>query len=101
MNRVIQYGVAGGAGRRLLYPYGAAPNVEKKEEVTAVEIYMWWLDLELASKEWLRENLRASEVPPSVRTDIAAAGGPDPDAGDAVLSPADWDFIETQSEFVD
>ena len=101
MNRVIQYGGAGGAGRRLFNAYRAGPNVAKKEEVTAVEIYMWWLDLELASKEWLRENLRASEVPASVRSDIAAAGGPDPDAGDAVLSPADWDFIETQSEFVD
>lgn len=101
MNRVIQYGVAGGAGRRLLSPRGAAPNVEKKERVTAVEIYMWWLDLELTSKEWLREHLRASEVPPSVRKDIAAAGGPNPDAGDPVLTPADWDFIETQSEFVD
>ncbi len=69
--------------------------------MTAVEIYMWWLDLELASKEWLRENLRASEVPPFVRRDIAAAGGPGPDAGAVVLTPADWDFIETQSEFVD
>lgn len=62
---------------------------------------MWWLDLELASKEWLRENLRASEIPPSVQKDIAAAGGPASDAAAGGLTSADWDFIETQSEFVD
>ncbi len=62
---------------------------------------MWWLDLELASKEWLRENLRATEVPPFVLNHIAAAGGPGPGAAAEVLTPADWDFIETQSEFVD
>jgi hypothetical protein len=69
-----------------------------------VEIYMWWLDLDLASKEWLRENLRTAELPEAVQRGIAAAGGPRPGelpAGGAVLTVADWDFIETQSEFVD
>ena len=67
--------------------------------MTAVEIYMWWLDLDLASKEWLRENLRAAELPPPVLQGIADAGGSGGAAG--VLTEADWDFIETQSEFVD
>lgn len=69
--------------------------------MTAVEIFMWWLDLDLASKEWLRENLRAAELPAEVRQGIAAAGGPGADNADVVLTDADWDFIETQSEFVD
>ncbi|WP_426975253.1 hypothetical protein ACQCSU_10840 [Pseudarthrobacter sp. O4] len=66
-----------------------------------MEIFMWWLDLDLASKEWLRENLRAAEVPLPVLQGIAEAGGPHPDNVAAVLTAADWDFIETQSEFVD
>lgn len=69
--------------------------------MTAVEIFMWWLDLDLASKEWLRENLRATEIPPAVLQGIAEAGGPRPDDAAFVLTGADWDFIETQSEFVD
>jgi len=62
---------------------------------------MWWLDLDLASKEWLRENLRATELPLEVLQSIVAAGGPGPDDVAVVLTDADWDFIETQSEFVD
>lgn len=62
---------------------------------------MWWLDLDLASKEWLRENLRAPELPLPVLQGIAEAGGPHRDAVSDVLTGADWDFIETQSEFVD
>jgi hypothetical protein len=69
--------------------------------VTAVEIFMWWLDLDLASKEWLRENLRADEIPVPVLQGIAEAGGPRPADVSVVLSAADWDFLETQSEFVD
>jgi len=69
--------------------------------MAAVEIFMWWLDLDLASKEWLRENLRAAELPLPVWEGIAEAGGPHPDAVAGILSEADWDFIETQSEFVD
>jgi hypothetical protein len=63
--------------------------------VAVVEIYMWWLDLDLASKEWLRENLRSAELPEVVQKGIGSAGGA------AALTAADWDFIETQSEFVD
>lgn len=66
-----------------------------------MEIYRWWLNLPLVSKEWLRENLRAKELPPQVVQHIAEAGGPGPDTASAVLTAADWDFIETQSEFVD
>ena len=69
--------------------------------MTAVEIFMWWLDLDLASKEWLRENLRAEEIPLPVLQGIAEAGGPRAEDVPAVLTAADWDFIETQSEFVD
>jgi hypothetical protein len=32
---------------------------------------------------------------------IAEAGGPHPDDVAGVLTDADWDFIETQSEFGD
>ncbi|WP_427172978.1 hypothetical protein [Arthrobacter sp. 92] len=66
-----------------------------------MEIFMWWLDLDLDCKEWLRENLRAGELPETVLQGIAEAGGPHPDDVGAVLTEADWDFIETQSEFVD
>lgn len=62
---------------------------------------MWWLDLDLASKEWLREHLRAKELPLSVLQGIAEAGGPHPGSEGGGLTDADWDFIETQSEFVD
>lgn len=66
-----------------------------------MEIQMWWLELHLDSKEWLRENLRAKELPQQVVQHIAEAGGPDPDNAGDVLTTADWDFIETQSESVD
>jgi len=66
-----------------------------------LEIYMWWLDLDLESKEWLRENLRVSDLPDAVMQAISDAGGPAPDVLAGNLTDADWDFIETQSEFVD
>jgi hypothetical protein len=66
-----------------------------------MEIFMWWLDLDLEHKEWLRENLRVTELPLTVLQGIAEAGGPHPDDPAGGLSAADWDFIETQSEFVD
>ncbi|GAA1787919.1 hypothetical protein GCM10009712_39230 [Pseudarthrobacter sulfonivorans] len=69
--------------------------------MTGMEIYMWWLDVNLDTKEWLRENLRAEELPLHVLQGIAEAGGPHPGTAVAVLAEADWDFIETQSEFVD
>lgn len=62
---------------------------------------MWWLDLNLNSKEWLRENLRAEELPLHVLQGIAEAGGPHPETLVAVLTGQDWDFIEAQSEFID
>lgn len=62
---------------------------------------MWWLDLDLNTKQWLRDNLGAGELPLSVLQAIAEAGGPHPDTVSSVLTEADWDFIETQSEFVD
>jgi hypothetical protein len=75
--------------------------LEDTGRAAAVEIFMWWLDLDLASKEWLRGNLRAQELPLPVLQGIAEAGGPHPDKATGVLSAADWDFVETQSEFVD
>jgi hypothetical protein len=66
-----------------------------------MEIFMWWLDINIESKEWLRDNLRAEELPLQVVQHIAEAGGPHPDDVTGVLTEADWDFIETQSEFVD
>ena len=82
-------------------PGRRTPSVESVERRHAMEIHMWWLDLDLRSKEWLRENLRAAELPPSVMEAIAQAGGPHTGTHQAVLTEADWDFIETQSEFVD
>jgi hypothetical protein len=69
--------------------------------VAAVEIYMWWLDLDLPSKQWMRENLRVTELPLPVLQGIAEAVGTRPADVAIVLTEADWDFIETQSEFVD
>lgn len=66
-----------------------------------MEIFMWWLDINIESKEWLRENLRAEELPLQVVQHIAEAGGPHPDDVKGILTEADWDFIETQSEYVD
>ena len=57
--------------------------------------------MNLDTKEWLRENLRAGELPLQVLQGIAEAGGPHPENPLGILTEADWDFIETQSEFVD
>ncbi len=62
---------------------------------------MWWLDLGKNPKEWLREHLRADELPLFVMQGIAEAGGPHPDDPTAVLTDDDWNFIEAQSEFAD
>ena len=50
---------------------------------------MWWLDLDLASKEWLRENLRTIELPEAVQRGIADAGGPGPAEPSAGGAPID------------
>jgi hypothetical protein len=62
-------------------------------------IEQWWVDLETGHKEWFRENLRADVVEPDVALAVYEAGGPD--LKEKTLDPKDWDFIETQSEFVD
>ncbi|WP_395939451.1 MULTISPECIES: hypothetical protein [Arthrobacter] len=59
-----------------------------------VEIHPWWLELDLPVKQWLRENVRADEVPePGVAAGGAVVGG--------MLTAREWDFITTLSEFVD
>lgn len=63
-----------------------------------IRIERWWPYLDITAKEWLRENLRDEGIPPKVQTRIAEAGGP---VMDPILNNQDWDFIETQSEFVD
>lgn len=77
------------------------PRLEAERGWSTVEIYMWWLDLDVEHKEWLREHLRSKELPQPVRQGIAEAGGPQTETPDGGLTEADWDFIETQSEFVD
>jgi hypothetical protein len=62
-------------------------------------IEQWWADLETDHKEWFRENLRAEEIDTDVALAVYEAGGPD--LKEKSLHEKDWDFIETQSEFVD
>jgi hypothetical protein len=63
-----------------------------------VEIHLWWLELELRAKQWFRENTGAQAVPDSVAEAVAAAGG---SLSGGTLTQREWDFIVTQSEFVD
>lgn len=63
-----------------------------------MEIHVWWLALELRAKEWLRENTGAAVVPADVVAAVEAAGGA---MTDGTLTRREWDFIVTQSEFVD
>lgn len=63
-----------------------------------MEIHLWWLELDLPAKQWLRENTEADEVPDQVAAAVAAAGG---SLSDGTLTQREWDFIVTQSEFVD
>ena len=63
-----------------------------------MEIYLWWRELELTAKQWLRENTEAGEVPAKVVAAVEAAGG---SMTDGTLTQREWDFIVTQSEFVD
>ncbi|NKX55665.1 hypothetical protein [Arthrobacter mobilis] len=67
--------------------------------MTEPRIEQWWQELETEHKEWFRENLRAETIEPDVALAVYEAGGPD--LKDKTLPPRDWDFIETQSEFVD
>jgi hypothetical protein len=80
---------------------GATVELHQGLEVQTVEKIMierWWPHLEIHAKEWLRENLRAEQIPEKVQTRVAEAGGP---VEEPILSENDWEFIETQSEFVD
>lgn len=63
-----------------------------------MEIHLWWRELDLPAKQWLRENTEAGEVPGHVATAVEAAGG---SLSDGTLTQREWDFIVTQSEFVD
>ncbi len=63
-----------------------------------IRIQKWWPHLDVDAKQWLRENVRAAVIPAKVQNRIAEAGGP---IDDPLLSDDDWDFVTTQSEFVD
>jgi len=70
----------------------------KGAAVQPIKIERWWPYLDTTAKQWLRENLRHDGIPSKVQDRIAEAGGP---VIDPILEVGDWDFIETQSEFVD
>lgn len=63
-----------------------------------MEIHLWWINMELPAKQWLRENTEAEAVPGPVAAAVEAAGG---SLTDGTLTQREWDFIVTQSEFVD
>ncbi|ALE07433.1 hypothetical protein AL755_21355 [Arthrobacter sp. ERGS1:01] len=63
-----------------------------------MEIHLWWLELDMGAKEWLRENADADVLPDHVAAAVLAAGG---EMANGTLTRREWDFIETQSEFVD
>lgn len=63
-----------------------------------MEIHLWWLELDLPAKQWLRENVGADAVPEPVLAAVVAAGG---EVVGGLLTAREWDFITTQSEFVD
>ncbi|WP_051442032.1 hypothetical protein [Arthrobacter sp. H14] len=66
-------------------------------------IETWWSRVSTPAKEWLRENLRSTVLPDHVVKAIRDAGGPSvqQQGGSDLLGTGDWQFIETQSEFVD
>ncbi len=63
-----------------------------------MEIERWWPEMDLPAKEWLRENLRTEPIPDHVLAAVKSAGGA---VVNGALTRGEWDFIETQSEFVD
>lgn len=63
-----------------------------------MEIHLWWINMDLPAKQWLRENIEAESVPAHVAAAVAAAGG---SLTGGTLTQREWDFIVTQSEFVD
>jgi hypothetical protein len=86
-----------------LYPSLSALTVEPDDnggpEMTEKSIEQWWPELHTATKQWFRQNLRAESIESDVALEVYDAGGPD--LKDTTLAQKDWDFIETQSEFVD
>lgn len=66
-------------------------------------IETWWPRVPTSAKEWLRSNLYNNALPDDVVSGIRKAGGPAADQGGAapLLDKQDWQFVETQSEFVD
>ena len=66
-------------------------------------IETWWPRVPTPAKEWLRSNLFSDSLPDDVAEDIRNADGPA--VGQRGTAPTldrrDWQFIETQSEFVD
>ncbi|WP_104111113.1 MULTISPECIES: hypothetical protein [unclassified Arthrobacter] len=63
-----------------------------------MEIHLWWLEIELPAKQWLRENTGAGAVPSHVVAAVETAGGA---MTNGTLTEREWEFIVTQSEFVD
>ncbi|MEV8145927.1 hypothetical protein [Specibacter sp. NPDC078709] len=63
-----------------------------------MEIHLWWLETELPAKQWLRENTGADQVPSHVVAAVEKAGGT---MTNGSLTDREWEFIVTQSEFVD
>lgn len=63
-----------------------------------MEIHLGWIKMELPAKQWLRENAGAQAVPDHVAVAVAADGGA---LSKGTLTQREWDFIVTESEFVD
>ncbi|WP_026548832.1 hypothetical protein [Arthrobacter sp. Br18] len=63
-----------------------------------MQIEKWWPRVGVEAKQWLRENQGSADVPDDVRAGIVEAGGP---SEGQLLTDEDWQFIRTQSEYVD
>lgn len=63
-----------------------------------MNISMWWLEMDVSAKQWLRENLRTEDLPDEVVAAVKSSGG---GITSGSLTREEWNFIETQSELVD